>query len=319
MERYRHIAKRLLTAIPTFLGITILVYVVASLAPSSPLEILFNDPYATAEEMARKSKELGLDQPVIIQYIRWLVQLVQGNMGMSIRTNGQVLDMILERIGPTLILTGSAMALTIIIALPLGIMSAYKPYSGWDYISSGLSFIGSAMPNFFAGLVLIYFFCIKVKLFPTSGMYDSSGVRTWPMFFHHLVLPAVVLAIQQIGSLIRQCRGSMLEVLQDDYVRTARAKGLHEPSVLVRHALRNAWIPLVSWFGMQIPFLIGGAVVTEQIFGWPGLGSLMVQSINARDYPVIMGITVVIAIVVLLGNLLVDLVYGLLDPRIRYD
>lgn len=198
MERYRYIAKRLLTAIPTFLGITILVYVVASLAPSSPLEILFNDPYATAEEMARKSKELGLDQPVIIQYIRWLVQLVQGNMGMSIRTNGQVLDMILERIGPTLILTGSAMALTIIIALPLGIMSAYKPYSGWDYISSGLSFIGSAMPNFFAGLVLIYFFCIKVKLFPTSGMYDSSGVRTWPMFFHHLVLPAVVLAIQQI-------------------------------------------------------------------------------------------------------------------------
>lgn len=160
--------------------------------------------------------------------------------------------------------------------------------------------------------MLIYFFCIKVKLFPTSGMYDSSGVRTWPMFFHHLVLPAVVLAIQQIGSLIRQCRGSMLEVLQDDYVRTARAKGLHEPSVLVRHALRNAWIPLVSWFGMQIPFLIGGAVVTEQIFGWPGLGSLMVQSINARDYPVIMGITVVIAIVVLLGNLLVDLVYGLL-------
>lgn len=153
MERYRYIAKRLLTAIPTFLGITILVYVVASLAPSSPLEILFNDPYATAEEMARKSKELGLDQPVIIQYIRWLVQLVQGNMGMSIRTNGQVLDMILERIGPTLILTGSAMALTIIIALPLGIMSAYKPYSGWDYISSGLSFIGSAMPNFFAGLV----------------------------------------------------------------------------------------------------------------------------------------------------------------------
>ena len=166
MERYRYIAKRLLTAIPTFLGITILVYVVASLAPSSPLEILFNDPYATAEEMARKSRELGLDQPVVIQYIRWLVQLLQGNMGMSIRTNGQVLDMILERIGPTLILTGSAMALTIIIALPLGIMSAYKPYSGWDYISSGLSFIGSAMPNFFAGLVLIYFFCIKVKLFP---------------------------------------------------------------------------------------------------------------------------------------------------------
>ena len=174
------------------------------------------------------------------------------------------------------------------------------------------------MPNFFAALVFIYLFNVKLGLFPSSGMYDSSGVRTWGMFFHHLVLPSTVLAIQLIGSLIRQCRGSMMEVLQSDYVRTARAKGLLEPPVLVRHALRNAWIPLVSWFGMQIPFLIGGAVVTEQIFGWPGLGSLMVQSINARDYPAIMGITVVIAIVVLVGNLLVDLMYNLLDPRIRY-
>lgn len=319
MNRYRYIIKRLLTSIPTFIGITILVYVVASLAPSSPLEILFNDPMATQAEMEEMSKSLGLDQPVIIQYLRWLWQLLQGNLGTSIRTNGDVLSMILGRIGPTLVLTGVAMLLTALIGLPLGIMSAYKPYSKWDYISSGFSFIGSAMPNFFAALVLIYLLCVKVKLFPTSGMYDSSGEKTVLMFIHHLILPAVVLAIQQIGSLIRQCRGSMLEVLQDDYVRTARAKGLTEMPVLVFHALRNAWIPLVTWFGMQIPFLIGGAVVTEQIFGWPGLGSLMVQSINARDYPVIMGITVFIAVAVLIGNLIVDLVYGLLDPRIRYD
>lgn len=319
MNRYRYIIKRLLTSIPTFIGITILVYVVASLAPSSPLEILFNDPMATQAEMEEMSKSLGLDQPVIIQYLRWLWQLLQGNLGTSIRTNGDVLSMILGRIGPTLVLTGVAMLLTALIGLPFGIMSAYKPYSKWDYISSGFSFIGSAMPNFFAALVLIYLLCVKVRLFPTSGMYDSSGEKTVLMFIHHLILPAVVLAIQQIGSLIRQCRGSMLEVLQDDYVRTARAKGLTETPVLVFHALRNAWIPLVTWFGMQIPFLIGGAVVTEQIFGWPGLGSLMVQSINARDYPVIMGITVFIAVAVLLGNLIVDLVYGLLDPRIRYD
>ena len=318
MNRFRYIIKRLLIAIPTFLGITILVYFLSSLTPSSPLEILFNDPMATKEQMQAMEKSLGLDQPVYIQYLRWLKGLLGGNLGISYRTGLPVAGMISERIGPTLILTGTAMLITIVISLPLGIMAAYKPYSGWDYISSGISFLGAAMPNFFAALVFIYLFNVKMGLFPSAGMYDSSGVRTWGMFFHHLVLPSSVLAIQLIGSLIRQCRGSMMEVLQSDYVRTARAKGLLEPPVLVRHALRNAWIPLVSWFGMQIPFLIGGAVVTEQIFGWPGLGSLMVQSINARDYPAIMGITVVIAIVVLVGNLLVDLMYNLLDPRIRY-
>ena len=318
MNRFRYIIKRLLIAIPTFLGITILVYFLSSLTPSSPLEILFNDPMATKEQMLAMEKSLGLDQPVYIQYLRWLKGLLSGNLGISYRTGLPVAGMISERIGPTLILTGTAMLITIVISLPLGIMAAYKPYSGWDYISSGISFLGAAMPNFFAALVFIYLFNVKLGLFPSAGMYDSSGVRTWGMFFHHLVLPSSVLAIQLIGSLIRQCRGSMMEVLQSDYVRTARAKGLLEPPVLVRHALRNAWIPLVSWFGMHIPFLIGGAVVTEQIFGWPGLGSLMVQSINARDYPAIMGITVVIAIVVLIGNLLVDLMYNLLDPRIRY-
>lgn len=318
MEKHSFIFKRILSAIPTFLGITVLVYILASLTPSSPLEILFNDPLASPEEMARKSRELGLDQPVIIQYFNWLLQLLSGNMGTSIRTNLPVMEMIEQRLLPTLTLTGSAMLITLLISLPLGIMAAYKPYSRWDYVSSGLSFIGAAMPNFFAGLLLIYLFCVEIRIFPTSGMYDTSGDRTVSMFLHHLILPAFVLAIQMIGGLIRQCRGSMLEVLQDDYIRTARAKGLEEKEVLIHHALRNAWIPIVSWFSTQIPFLIGGAVVTEQIFGWPGLGSLMVQSINARDYPVIMGVSVVIAIVVLVGNLLVDLIYGMLDPRITY-
>lgn len=318
MSRVQYIIKRLLIAIPTFFGITLLVYLLASMTPSSPLEILFNDPMATQEQMDAMEKAMGLDQPVYIQYLRWLGGLLSGNMGYSYRTGLPVMSTVMERIGPTLILTGSAMLLTILIALPLGIMAAYKPYSRWDYISSGVSFVGVAMPNFFAALVLIYLFNVKLKIFPSAGMYDSSGVRTVGMFLHHLVLPSCVLAIQYIGSLIRQCRGSMMEVLQSDYVRTARAKGLLETPVLIRHALRNAWIPLVSWFGMQIPALIGGAVVTEQIFGWPGLGSLMVQSINARDYPVIMGITVVIAVVVLVGNLIIDLLYNVLDPRIRY-
>ena len=281
----RYIGKRILIAIPTFLGITILVYVLSSMAPGTPLEMIFNDPNATAEQMAAMKAKLGLDQPVMIQYFNWLVQLLHGNMGASYRTGHAVWADISERIGPTLLLTMSSLVFSILIAIPLGIMSAYKPYTAWDYISSAFSFIGAAIPNFFAGLVFVYLLSVVLKIFPSGGMYDTSGVRTLSMLLHHLFLPMLVLSIQQVGSLIRQTRGAMLDVLQEDY----------------------------------IPFLVGGAVVTEQIFAWPGLGSLMVLSINSRDYPVIMGITVFIAAAVLIGNMVVDLIYGLLDPKIRYS
>lgn len=316
---FRYISKRLLIALPTFLGITILVFFLSSLAPGTPLELLFNDPNATAEALAAMEARLGLDQPVYIQYVRWLSELLHGNMGVSYRTGHMVWNDIVERIGPTLMLTFSSLIFSVLLAIPLGILSAYKPYSAWDYISSAISFIGAAMPNFFAGLVLIYLFAVKTGWFPSGGMYDTSGVRNFPMLLHHMVLPVMVLSIQQVGSLIRQTRGSMLEVLQDDYVRTARAKGCLEPRVLIKHGLRNAFVPIITRIGMMLPFLVGGAVVTEQIFSWPGLGSLMVLSINSRDYPTIMGITVFISVAVLIGNLVVDLIYGMLDPRIRYD
>ena len=315
----RYIGKRILIAIPTFLGITVLVYVLSSLAPGTPLEMIFNDPNATAEQMAAMKAKLGLDQPVMIQYFNWLVQLLHGNMGASYRTGHAVWADISERIGPTLLLTMSSLVFSILIAIPLGIMSAYKPYTAWDYISSAFSFIGAAIPNFFAGLVFVYLLSVVLKIFPSGGMYDTSGVRTLPMLLHHLFLPMLVLSIQQVGSLIRQTRGAMLDVLQEDYIRTARAKGALEGRVLFKHALQNAFIPIITRIGMMIPFLVGGAVVTEQIFAWPGLGSLMVLSINSRDYPVIMGITVFIAAAVLIGNMIVDLVYGLLDPKIRYS
>lgn len=315
----KYITKRLLIAIPTFIGITILVFFLSSLAPGTPLEMLFNDPNASAESMALMEARLGLDQPVYIQYIRWIRELLQGNFGTSYRTGHLVWRDISERIEPTLILTFSSLLFSLLIAIPLGIMSAYKPYSLWDYVSSGISFIGAAMPNFFAGLVLVYLFAVKFKWFPSGGMYDASGIKSLGMMIHHMILPMLVLSIQQVGSLIRQTRGSMLEVLQDDYIRTARAKGCLEPRVLLKHALRNGFVPVITRIGMMLPFLIGGAVVTEQIFAWPGLGSLMVLSINARDYPVIMGITVFISGAVLIGNMIVDLVYGLLDPRIRFD
>ena len=315
----KHIAKRLLVSIPTFLGITILVYILASMAPGSPLEMMFTDSNATAEAMEQMEARLGLDQPVIVQYLRWLGQMLQGNLGTSYRTGHAVWDEIAQRIGPTLLITFSSLFLSILIAIPLGIMSAYKPYSLWDYVSSGLSFIGAATPNFFAGLVLIFLLSVKLKVLPSSGMYDSSVAHTFSMLCRHMVLPVLVLSIQQVGSLIRQTRGSMLEVLQDDYVRTARSKGCHEERVLIRHALRNDMAPVVTRIGSMIPFLIGGAVVTEQLFAWPGLGSLMVLSINSRDYPMIMGITVFIAAAVLIGNIIIDLIYGFLDPRIRYS
>lgn len=315
----KYLIKRILIIIPVFLGITVLVYFMASLAPGSPIELLMSDPFATATDIEKKRHELGLDKPVVVQYLTWLGQLLRGNFGISYRTYGSVLDLVTSRIGPTLILTGFTTLLSLCVAIPLGTMAAYKPYSIWDYASSGLSFAGAATPNFFAAMLLIYVFAIRLNLLPTGGMYDTSGPHTFGVLLRHLILPSIVLSIQQVGSFIRHMRGSMMEVLSEDYVRTARSKGLRENVVLVRHGLRNAMIPVVTQIGMNIPFLVGGAVITEQIFGWPGLGSLMVTSIQGRDYPVIMGITVFVSLAVLIGNIIVDVIYTFLDPRIRYD
>lgn len=312
----KYVMKRLLIAIPTFFGITILVYLISSLAPGSPLEMLMADPMATKEDMEALRVQLGLDQPVIIQYLRWLRSLLSGNMGISYRTNLPVMAMVLERLGPTLILTITSTVLSVLIAVPLGIMSAYKPYSLWDYISSGLSFVGASTPTFFTGLVFIYAFAVKLQILPMGGMYDS-GIETLGSMASHIILPCMTLTVFNVGSILRQTRGSMMEVFSEDYIRTARAKGLLEFRVVIVHGLRNAMIPVVTVLSTMIPFLFGGAVVAEQVFSWPGLGSLMVQSINSRDYPTIMGITVVIAAAVLIGNIITDIVYSLLDPKIR--
>ena len=226
------------------------------------------------------------------------------------------LEQVLEKLSPTLILTLTSTVLSILIAVPLGVMSAYKPYSVWDYASSGFAFVGASTPTFFTGLVMIYLFAVRFKILPMGGMYDA-GVHTMASAIRHLILPSLVLTIFNIGSILRQTRGSMMEVFSEDYIRTARAKGLAEPRVVIVHGLRNALIPVVTVLSTMIPFMFGGAVVAEQVFSWPGLGSLMVQSINARDYPMIMGITVVIAAAVLVGNVLTDIAYSLLDPKIR--
>ena len=316
--KWKYVLKRLLMAIPTFLGITILAYFILNLAPGSPLDAMLADPGITPDELERRRVALGLDQPVIVQYLSWLGQLFQGNMGFSYSTQRPVADMILERLPATASLAACSIVLSLLVSIPLGIYAASKPNSKRDYISGGISLLMMATPNFFVGLVFIYLFAIVFQILPSGGMYSSSGVHTFPDLARHMVMPCLVLSFQQIGGWVRHMRSSMLEVMQEDYIRTARSKGLKRWAVIFRHGLKNALIPVISVVGMSIPSLVGGAVVTEQVFGWPGIGSLMVTAIEGRDYPVIMGITVMIAAAVLLANILTDVAYGLLDPRISY-
>ena len=262
---------------------------------------------------------MGLDKPIFVRYFLWLVGIFKWDLGISYRTTQQVGLMIKQRLPSSLLLTGTGITWTVLLGIPLGVMSAYKKNSFWDKLSTFLSYIGSSMPSFFLSLLVIYVFAVKLDLFPTSGMYKLTGDQNIADLLHHLFLPATIIGLQVIGNTIKQSRASVLEVLNKDYVKTARSKGLKEIAILIKHVLRNALIPIVTMIGLSVPFLIGGAVVTEQIFSWPGIGSLMVMSITNRDYPVIMGVTVIISVVVLISNVLLDLVYAVLDPRISYS
>jgi peptide/nickel transport system permease protein len=318
--KWKYILKRILIAIPTFFGITVLAYFILNLAPGSPLDALLADPGITQAELERKRIALGLDQPVIVQYFSWLKLFLQGNLGYSYSTQRPVITMIGERLPATACLAIASIILSLIVAIPLGIFAASRPNSKRDYISGGISLLMMATPNFFVGLVLIYLLAIQLKILPSGGMYSSAGgAKTIGDLARHMVMPCLVLSFQQIGGWVRHMRSSMLEVMQEDYIRTARSKGLKGWAVIFRHGLKNALIPVVTVVGMSIPSIVGGAVVTEQVFGWPGVGTLMVTAINGRDYPVIMGITVMIAAAVLIANILTDVAYGLLDPRISYQ
>lgn len=302
--------------IPVFLGMTILIFVLSNLTPGSPVDAMITSDMAP-EDIEALYVRMGLDQPLYIQYFKWLVRLFQGSLGYSYRTGTAVTGVIGERVGPTLLLTGTALVLAIAVGVLLGVVAACKPYSVWDYLASGLSFIGAGVPTFFLALVMIYIFAVKLQFLPTGGMYTNASTKDWMDIAKHLLLPAVLLAISMTGGYIRQTRSAMLEVMGEEYVKMARAKGMREKVVLYSHALRNAMLPVATQIGMSVPFLIGGAVVTEQVFGWPGMGSLMVLSITYRDYPVIMGVTVYTTCAVMFVNLLMDIVYALLDPRVR--
>lgn len=313
----KYILKRILIAIPVLIGITIIDYVIMCLA-GSPLEML-QGPRISEAAVEAKKIALGLDQPIYIQYFVWLEQLLHGNLGYSIKSYQSVAGMIGSHLGPTLLLMGVSMVVSLLISIPAGIYSAIKQYSKGDYAVVTASFLGSSIPGFFLSLLLIYIFTVKLGWLPSSGMTTLGTEGGFWDVAKHMVMPVLVLAFSMAGSNIRYIRSSMLEILQQDYLRTARAKGIGRTKVIYKHALRNALVPIVTVIGMQIPTLFGGAVIIEQIFSWPGLGLMTMSAISNRDYPVIMGVCLLSAVVVLAANLVTDILYALVDPTIQLD
>ncbi|MHA6259112.1 ABC transporter permease [Sporosarcina sp. CAU 1771] len=315
---FQYIIRRILIAIPVLIGVTIFNFLIINMAPGNPVDMHVN-PYATEADIEIKKKALGLDEPIHIQYYYWMKNVVKGDFGYSYSTYEPVVDRISERIGPTILLIGTALVIAYLIAIPIGILSATKQYSWIDYLTTTFSFLGVSIPSFFLGLGVLYVFAIVFPILPTGGMNTLGGDNGIVDTFRHLILPATVLGTAIAASTVRYVRSSMLEVMGQDYLRTARAKGLKEYVVTNKHALRNALIPIITIIGMEIPLLIGGAVITEQVFQWPGLGQLMIQSIGSRDYPTLMALTFIAALAVLVSNLLTDIFYSVADPRIKYE
>jgi peptide/nickel transport system permease protein len=314
---FQYIMRRVLIAIPVLFGVTVFNFFIINLAPGNPVD-MFLSPNATAADLERKKELLGLNDSLFVQYIRWMENLIHGDFGFSFASYEPVAGIILERIGPTLLLMGVSLVLAYLIAIPIGLISATKQYSWTDYFTTGFAFLGISVPHFFLGLGAIYLFAVVFEIFPTGGMTTLGGSGGFLDVAKHMVLPAVVLATGIAGNMVRYVRSSMLEVLGQDYLRTARSKGLKEFFVTNKHALRNALIPIITVAGLDIPLLLGGAVVTEQIFQWPGIGQLTILSIGSRDYPTLMALNFMAAIIVLGANLLTDICYSFADPRIKY-
>lgn len=312
-----YIVKRLLLSIPILFGVTVINFFIINLAPGSPAD-LFISPTTTPEQQAMIRQQMGLDKPVIVQYWNWLLQVLQGNLGTSFSGGQSVASLLASRVAPTLTLMLAAIVIAYVIAIPLGIIAAKEKNTLADYAIVGSAFAGISVPHFFLGLLVIYIFAVKLNVLPTGGMVTLGGNGGIGDEMFHLVLPAVVLAMGIGGNMVRYVRSSMIDVYAQDYIRTANAKGLMPATVTLKHAFRNALIPIITVIGLDFSTLIGGAIVTEQIFQWPGIGQLAIQSITSRDYPVLMGINLLTAIAVVVVNLLTDVAYAVADPRISY-
>jgi peptide/nickel transport system permease protein len=314
----RYLVRRLLLLVPVLMGVSVIVFLVLHLAPGDPAEIMLGSQATQADRM-RLRADLGLDDPLYLQYGRWVGHVVQGDLGRSLWMRRPVLGEVLTRLKATLLLTATALVISSIGGVALGVLSATRPNSLLDRTSAVASLFGASMPVFWLGIVLMVLFSLVLGWLPASGMYAPYGGGDLVDLAKHLVLPAITLAAASITIVARLTRAAMLDVLGQDFIRTARAKGLVERSVVVRHALKNAMVPIVTVIGVQAGYLLGGAVLTETVFAWPGIGTLMVQGILARDIPLVQGCVLVVALTFVLVNLTVDLLYAFLDPRIRYE
>ena len=315
-----HLIRRLLLAIPSLLGISIILYTVLALAPGDPFGELASNPNVPPAVQAALRAKFGLDDPVWSRYLHWLVAMLRGDWGFSFVSRIDVDTLILQRLPVTLAVIGASQVLAVGVAIPVGVLAAARPYSLFDQVANTIAFIGFSLPTFFTGLLLILVFSITLHWLPFVYRADlnATGWRWWWEEFLQSIMPVTVLGLFQGASLVRFVRSSVMDVIKLDYVTTARSKGIGERLVLLRHVVRNALIPVVTLVALQMPVVFGGAIITEQIFRVPGIGSLLIDSILTNDTPVVMGVTFVFAGLVILFNLIADLLYGWLDPRIAF-
>jgi len=314
---WRAILRRVLHALLVLLTVSLLTFGLIMAAPGGPSILL--DPDLSPADRARLRQELGLDAPAHIQYLKWAGNAVRGDLGRSLVQKRRVAEMIGERVPATAVLAGAGLLLTLLAGIPLGVAAATRPRSLLDHAATIASGVGVAIPGFWFGIMLIILFAVWLHLLPSAGMYTPGGPQTLADLLRHLVMPTLVLATFSLPQVTLFARASVLETLRQDYVRTARAKGLDERRVLFRHGLRNALIPVLTVIGLLVPRLVGGAVITETVFAWPGMGRLSADAAFGRDYPLIMGITMVVSVVVIVSNLLTDIAYTVVDPRIRLE
>lgn len=320
----RYIIRRLIEAVPLLLVISLLTFLIVEIAPGDAAQMYIDpergtDP-AYIEQLRRN---LGLDQPIHVRYVAWLRQTLSGDLGFSMRSRRAVSLEVGDRLPNTLLLSGTALTLSFLLAVPIGIISAVKRYSLIDYLVTTFSLVGISIPIFWIALLLIQIFAIQLDWFPASGMRSVreqfTGWRSTLDVLHHLILPAIVLAFAQIANWSRYQRSALLDVLKQDYIRTARGKGMMEYRVITLHAVKNSLIPMITLIGISVPSVVTGAFLTETIFSWPGIGRLGVDAVTGRDYPVIMAVTMLSALLIVVSSLLADIAYAWADPRIRYE
>ena len=316
----QYLIRRLLIAIPAVFGISIVLFSVLAMAPGDPFEELATNPAIPPEVRMALRAKFGLDDPIWQRYLHWLLAMLQGDWGFSFTSRMDVDKLILQRLPTTLVVIGSSQLLAIIVAIPVGVLAARRPYSIFDQIANTFAFIGFSLPTFFTGLLLILVFSVQLDWLPFVYRADIPGSGL-PWIWEHVkqsIMPVTVLGLFQAASLVRYVRSAVLDVIKLDYVTTARSKGIGERKVIVKHVVRNALIPVVTLVALQMPVVFGGAIVTEQIFRVPGIGSLLISAMQSNDTPVVMGVTFVFACLVIMFNLIADILYGWLDPRIAF-